>query len=157
MNEFVAKIVEAYTQKNNGLLEASIRNMMDANIDNPFELGTPEHNLFARAKVAHRKWRNKEISGRRGRVQMLEYVTEIARILSEKKDEKPVKELVEESVEESIEESIKEPAEEPVVFFEPAVTTYETVTLDVPKHILGVIPAKKTKKKAKKDDSERAD
>lgn len=140
MNELFLKIEEAYNLKDENLLEVRIRDLMDADIENPFEEKSEERDLYLKTKNAYRRWKSKSISGRRGRVEMYEYGKELARKIAEKNA------LLKN----------QQKKEEDKIAIKPAVTEYDLVKLEVPEHMLGVIPEKKKsflKKKAKQDDS----
>ena len=140
MNELFVKIAEAYNLKDENLLEVRIRDLMDANIENPFEEKSEERDLYLKTKNAYRRWKTKSISGRRGRVEMYEYGKELAKKIAEKN--KLAKE--------------QQKKEKASIEMKPAVTEYDLVKLEVPEHVLGILPEKKKsflKKKAKQDDS----
>ena len=122
------KVFEAYKSGDDALFTARARNWMDAELPCPFEPGSPEYELYAKAVLAHKRWRGKGISSRYAKIQMVDYIREIAK-LQDKKDVIP--ELAE----------IPEPVKE--------------VKLEEPVHMTGVVPEKVHffKKKVKDDES----
>lgn len=124
------KILEAYQIGDQNMLNGRIRSWMDSLPENPFEMNTPEHDLFFKAQRAHKRWRSGSISGRLGRREMLEYVTEIAKIYVERRENNGEKHNAESDSTKSS-TSIPEAANKK--------------NLDVAQHVLGVVPDKKVK------------
>lgn len=135
------KILDAYEKKNEALFAARVRNWLDAELPCPFEPGSPEHGLYAKAVMAHKRWRGKGISSRYAKVQMLDFVRQIAEM---QKDKQKAVETSDNAVDET-------QVETPAVVNE--------VKLEEPMHMTGVVPEKIHffKKKVDKNENKRTD
>ncbi len=129
------KVLEAYQLGDKNLFEARVRNWMDANQDNPFAPNTTEHELFFKAHLGHKRWRSGAISGRSGRKEMIHYAEEIMKIYIEKAEKE--KEVNNKTAVKPV------VVQEAIVDAEPKET--ETVKLDTPEHVLGIVPEVKSK------------
>ena len=131
------KILDAYQKKDEALFAARVRNWLDAELPCPFEPGSPEHGLYAKAVMAHKRWRGKGISSRYAKVQMIDFVRQIAEM---QKDKQKAVETSDNAVGET-------PVETPAVVNE--------VKLEEPMHMTGIVPEKIHffKKKVKDDES----
>lgn len=123
------KILEAYREGDNNLFEARVRNWLSEELPCPFNTDSPEYVLYSKAVFAYRRWRKNGISSRYAKVQMVEYVREIAK-LQDKKDIIP-------ELAEKVPDAVKE------------------IKLEEPVHMTGVIPEKGHffKKKVKNNES----
>lgn len=130
------QIMDAYRKGDEALFTARVRNWLDADLPCPFEPGSAEQGLYAKAVLAHKRWRGNGISSRYAKIQMVDYVRQIAELQKDK--HKPVKTPVKADKEKS--------AETPV--------TVNEVKLEEPVHITGVVPEKIHffKKKADKNE-----
>ena len=117
--------------------EANVINWMGADLPNPFKEGTPERELYFKAKKCYRRWRAGGIDSRSGKKYMFEYIKRLMAL------------------------DIPNPYEkEPLV---QVTITPEEELEEQPKKILGVLPDKKKsrlsffKKDGGKNDSQRSD
>ena len=139
------KILEAYQKKDEALFAARVRNWLDAELPCPFEPGSPEHGLYAKAVMAHKRWRGKGISSRYAKVQMIDFVRQIAEM---QKDKQKAVETSDNAVGET---PVETSVETPVVVNE--------VKLEEPIHMTGVVPEKIHffKKKVDKNENKQTD
>ena len=78
------KILDAYQKGDIDLFTARVRNWLDAESPCPFESGSIEQGLYAKAVLAHKRWRAKGIASRYAKVQMVDYVRQIAELQKNK-------------------------------------------------------------------------
>lgn len=126
MYELYEKLIKATESKDPGDLTAASMNWISKAEENPFEETSPAFELFFKAKMAWMKWLNNGIDARRNRVRAKEYTAQIAMMHLPNPYKK------------------EEAVVEPVVETKPDEVVAQTVQVEEPIHVLGVVPEEKT-------------